>query len=103
MSTLNTSISRTSGLSVLTSIWNILVTRCNGPLSSAVSRIRRRRVPVLFQLNATECAAACLAMVLGYHGRPTRIAEVRELTGVGRDGLNASTIMAAATHYGLRM
>jgi HlyB family type I secretion system ABC transporter len=60
-------------------------------------------VPVLFQLNATECGAACLAMVLGFHGRPTRVAEVRELTGVGRDGLSAGTIIEAAGTYGLRM
>jgi HlyB family type I secretion system ABC transporter len=42
-------------------------------------------------------------MVLGFHGRSTRVAEIRELTGVGRDGLNAKTIIAAATRYGLRM
>ncbi len=29
----------------------------------------RRRVPVLLQLNDSECGAACLAMVLSYHGR----------------------------------
>jgi NHLM bacteriocin system ABC transporter peptidase/ATP-binding protein len=58
---------------------------------------------VLFQLNATECGAACLAMLLRFHGRPTRVADVRELTGVGRDGLNASTLIAAAGRYGLRM
>lgn len=67
------------------------------------TRRNRRRVPVLYQLNATECGAACLAMVLGYHGRPTRVAEVRELTGVGRDGLSAATIVVAAGEYGLRM
>ncbi len=67
------------------------------------TRRNRRRVPVLFQLNATECGAACLAMVLGYHGRPTKVADVRELTGVGRDGLSAGTIVATAGKYGLRM
>lgn len=64
---------------------------------------RRRRVPVLLQLNATECGAACLAMVLSYHGRPTRVAEVRDVTGAGRDGLSASAIIAAAATFGLRM
>jgi ATP-binding cassette, subfamily B, bacterial len=64
---------------------------------------RRRRVPVLYQLNATECGAACLAMVLGFHGRSTRVSDVRELTGVGRDGLSAARIVAAAEASGLRM
>ena len=67
------------------------------------TRRDRRRVPVIVQLNATECGAACLAMVLGYHGRATRVAEVREATGVGRDGLSAGTIVEAASVYGLRM
>jgi hypothetical protein len=43
---------------------------------------RHRRVPVLLQLNATECGAACLAMVIGCHGRPTRVAEVRDAIGI---------------------
>jgi ABC-type bacteriocin/lantibiotic exporter with double-glycine peptidase domain len=62
---------------------------------------RRRRVPVLLQLNAVECGAACLAMVLGYHGRKTRVAELRDNTGVGRNGLTARTISQAARAYGL--
>ncbi|MGE3798627.1 MAG: peptidase domain-containing ABC transporter [Thermomicrobiales bacterium] len=79
-----------------------LMISCRALLSKSFLT-RRRRVPVLLQLNATECAAACLAMVLGYHGRRTRIAEIREQTGVGRDGLNATAVMTAAAHYGLRM
>jgi ABC-type bacteriocin/lantibiotic exporter with double-glycine peptidase domain len=35
-------------------------------------------VPVLQQLSTTECGAACLAMILGYFGRMTRIAECRD-------------------------
>ena len=65
--------------------------------------VKRRRVPVLLQLNGTECGAACLAMILSYYGRQTRVSECREQCGVGRDGLTAHTIARAARHYGLRV
>ena len=62
----------------------------------------KKRVPVLQQLNMVECGAACLAMVLSYYGRKTKVSEVRELCHVGRDGLSAQTILKAARSYGLR-
>jgi ATP-binding cassette subfamily B protein len=71
--------------------------------SPIISRLQRRRVPVLLQLNAVECGAACLAMILNYHGRKTRVAECRETCGVGRDGATAHTISKAARSYGLRV
>jgi len=63
----------------------------------------RRRVPVMLQLNGVECGAACLAMILTYYGRKTRVAECREICGVGRDGTTAQTIARAARSYGLRV
>jgi ATP-binding cassette, subfamily B, bacterial len=63
----------------------------------------RRRVPVKLQLNAVECGAACLAMILSYFGRPTQVADCREKLGVGRDGVSAETIVRAAREYGLRV
>jgi len=63
----------------------------------------KRRVPVLQQLSAVECGAACLAMILNYHGRKTTIAEVRETCSLGRDGLSGLTIVRAARGYGLRV
>lgn len=63
---------------------------------------RRRRVPQVLQLSAVECGAACLAMILGYHGRNTSVAELREQCGVGRNGLSAQHILRAARSYGLR-
>jgi HlyB family type I secretion system ABC transporter len=60
-------------------------------------------VPVKLQLNAVECGAACLAMILSYHGRPTRVAECRDRLGVGRDGVSAETIAKSARTYGLRV
>ncbi len=63
----------------------------------------RRRVPELIQTSAVECGAACLAMILGYYGRKTSIAEIRESCGVGRDGLSALRMVQAARSYGLRV
>ena len=61
------------------------------------------RVPVLRQLSAVECGAACLAMILSYHGRATGVAECREKCVPGRGGLTAKTIAEAAREYGLRV
>jgi ATP-binding cassette subfamily B protein len=62
----------------------------------------RKRVPEVLQLETTECGAACLAMILRYHGRQTTVAEIREQCGVGRDGLNALALIKTAQQYGLR-
>jgi ATP-binding cassette, subfamily B, bacterial len=72
-------------------------------LRAAVGCLRRRRVPVLLQLSAVECGAACLAMILSYFGRQVRVAECRECLGIGRDGATAQAIVKAARHYGLRV
>jgi len=66
-----------------------------------LASFKRRRVPVLLQLSAIECGAACLAMVLSYWGRATSVAEAREVCRPSRDGLSAQTIAAAGRHYGL--
>src|ERR1700736_4358548 len=62
----------------------------------------RKRVPEVLQLETTECGAACLAMILRYHGRQTTVAEIRDRCGVGRDGLNALALIKTAQLYGLR-
>jgi ABC-type bacteriocin/lantibiotic exporter with double-glycine peptidase domain len=71
--------------------------------AAVVSRLRRRRVPVLLQMSSVECGAACLAMILNYYGRKTRVAECREACGIGRDGATARTIAEAARNFGLRV
>jgi ABC-type bacteriocin/lantibiotic exporter with double-glycine peptidase domain len=63
----------------------------------------RRRVPVQLQMSQVECGAACLAMILSYHGRATRVAECRDVCGAGRDGLTAHSIAEAARGYGLHV
>src|SRR4051812_40741648 len=62
---------------------------------------RRRRVPLMHQMTATECAAACLAMIASYYGRASTVPECRELIGGGGDGASVSRIVAAAPHLGL--
>jgi predicted double-glycine peptidase len=61
-----------------------------------------RRVPVVMQLSRVECGAACLAMVLGFHGRRTGVAECREACGAGRAGATADTLLQAARGFGLQ-
>jgi len=60
------------------------------------------RVPVVLQMTAVECGAACLAMILGFFGRRTRLEECRARCDPGRDGITAQTIVAAARDFGLR-
>jgi ATP-binding cassette, subfamily B, bacterial len=63
---------------------------------------RRRRVPVVRQTTETDCAAACLTMVLAHHGKELRLEEVRELLGIGRDGADALSLVTGARFHGLR-
>ncbi|TMC22163.1 MAG: peptidase domain-containing ABC transporter [Chloroflexi bacterium] len=62
-----------------------------------------RHIPVIHQMSAVECGAACLAMMLSYYGRKTSVSEVRERCNVGRDGLSALDIVKAARNYNLRV
>jgi ABC-type bacteriocin/lantibiotic exporter with double-glycine peptidase domain len=73
------------------------------PLQKFVQGLRPRRIPVLNQMSAVECGAACLAMLLSYYGRKTSVSEVRDRCNVGRDGLSALDIVKAARMYGMRV
>jgi ATP-binding cassette subfamily B protein len=48
------------------------------------------------QLSATECGAACLAMVLAYYGKHVALSDVHDVTGVNRDGVHALALVRAA-------
>ncbi len=62
-----------------------------------------RQVPEIQSDSELECGAVCLAMVLGYYGRETSVAEAHERCHVGRDGATALDIANAARTYGLRV
>ncbi len=60
----------------------------------------RCRTQTIFQMEATECGAASLAMVCSFWGKYIPLEQMRVETGVTRDGCNAGNLIRAAKRFG---
>ncbi len=71
--------------------------KINRPVTDKIAK-----VPVIMQMEALECGAASLAMILAYYGRWVPLEQLRKECGVSRDGSNMKSMSKVAKKYNLQ-